>query len=92
MLSDAKTGVLLIMIGLAATIGLTIITGRQAVSRGDIPNPAYDFGFCIYKTAGEVGNCYESVKRLHTDEAYRRCMQKTPDPAACLKGEDVIKL
>jgi len=90
--SDAKTGILLILIGLAATIGLVIITGKQAVARGDFPNPVYGFGFCIYNTVGDVGGCYESVKRLHTDKEYRHCMQETPSAAACLKEEKVIKL
>ena len=88
---DFKTGILLIAIGFVATIGLVVITGKQAVATNEIPNPAYGFGFCVYKTGGDVDVCFESVKRLHTDKDYRRCMQDTPYPAACLASNDVIE-
>ena len=88
---DFKTGILLIAIGFTATIGLVVITGRHAVASNEIPNPAYGFGFCVYKTAGDIEVCYESVKRLHTDMEYRRCMQDTPYPAACLGSDGVIE-
>ena len=88
---DFKTGILLIAIGFAATIGLVVITGRHAVASNEIPNPAYGFGFCVYKTVGDIEVCYESVKRLHTDMEYRRCMQETLYPTACLDGDEVIE-
>ena len=88
---DFKTGILLIAIGFAATIGLVVITGRHAVASNEIPNPAYGLGFCIHKTGGDIGSCYESVKRLHTDMEYRRCMQETLYPTACLDGDEVIE-
>ena len=86
-----KTGILLIAIGVTATIGLVVITGRHAVATNKIPNPAYGFGYCVYKTVGDIEVCYESVKRLHTDMEYRRCMQDTPYPAACLGSDEVIE-
>ena len=88
---DFKTGILLIAIGFTATIGLVVITGKQAVASNEVPNPAYGFGFCVYKTAGDIEVCYESVKRLHTDMEYRRCMQETLYPTACLDGDEVIE-
>lgn len=88
---DLKVGILLIAIGIVATIGLVVITGKQAVASNEIPNPAYGFGFCVYKTGGDIESCYQSVKRLHTDEEYRRCLQDTPYPAACLGGNDIIE-
>jgi len=87
---DFKTGLLLIAIGFTATTGLVVITGRHAVASNAIPNPAYGLGFCVYKTGGDIESCYESVKRLHTDMEYRRCVQDTPYPSACLGGDDVI--
>ena len=59
---DLKTGILLIAIGFAATIGLTVITGKQAVAKNQTPNPVYGFGFCVYKTQGDIGSCYESIR------------------------------
>jgi len=88
---DFKIGILLLAIGFTATIGLVVITGRHAVASNEIPNPAYGFGFCVYKTVGDIESCYESVKRLHTDMEYRRCMQETPYPTACLDGDEVIE-
>lgn len=88
---DFKTGILLITIGFVATIGLVVITGKQAVATKQIPNPAYGFGSCIYKSGGEIEVCYETVKRLHIDEEYRRCHEDTPYPIACLTGIDTIE-
>ena len=88
---DFKTGILLIAIGLVATVGLVVITGKHAVASNKIPNPAYGFGFCVYKMQGHIELCYESVKRLHTDEDYQRCMQETPYPAECLGEDGVIE-
>jgi hypothetical protein len=59
---DFKTGIFLIFIGITATLGLTFITGKQAVAKNQIPNPVYGFGFCVYKTQGDVGGCYESMR------------------------------
>lgn len=50
---DLKTGIFLIAIGIFATVGLVVITGKQAISRNQIPNPAYTFGFCVYKMEGD---------------------------------------
>jgi hypothetical protein len=86
-----KTGVLLIFIGMTATLGLIVITGKQAVATNNIPNPAYGFGFCVYNTGGELDVCYEKVKRLHTDEEYRRCMKNMPHPTACLDNINIKK-
>jgi len=66
--SDAKAGILLIIIGLVATLGLIIITVSKPSSGVTFSYPAYDFGFCTYKTAGEVGNCNDSVNRFHSNE------------------------
>lgn len=87
---DLKTGIFLIFVGVVATIGLVVITGKQAIATNKIPNPAYGFGFCVYTNGGEFEDCYESVKRLHTDREFRRCMQETPYPAACLGNDNVI--
>jgi len=69
--SDAKTGILLIIIGLVATMGLIFISGKQAAARGEVPNAPYGFGYCVYKTAGDVNFCYDAIKRLHTDNKQR---------------------
>ena len=58
---DLKTGILLIVIGFTATIGLIFITGKQAMARNQTPNPAYSFGFCIYEMQGNITGCYKSV-------------------------------
>lgn len=59
------------MIGLVATIGLIIISGKQAALRGEVPNAVYGFGHCVYKTTGDVNFCYDAIKRLHTDYKQR---------------------
>lgn len=65
---DLKTGIILIAIGVFATVSLVVITGRQAVARNSIPNPVYTFGACIYKMQADFTGCYESVKVFYTDE------------------------
>jgi hypothetical protein len=59
---DFKTGILLIFIGITATIGLTVITGKQAVSKNQTPNPIYGFGYCVYEMKGDIAGCYGSIK------------------------------
>ena len=58
---DLKTGILLIVIGVFATISLVVITGRQAIARNSIPNPAYTYGVCVYEMQGDIAGCYKSV-------------------------------
>ena len=59
---DFKTGIFLIFIGITATIGLVVITGKQAVARNSIPNPVYSFGSCVYKMQGDIAGCYEFIQ------------------------------
>ena len=63
---DFKTGVFLIAIGIFATVSLVVITGRQAIARNGIPNPAYTYGVCVYTMQGDFTGCYESVKQFYT--------------------------
>lgn len=65
---DLKTGILLITIGIFATISLVVITGRQAIARSNIPNPAYTFGICVYKMQGNISACYNSVRYTHLSQ------------------------
>ena len=61
---NLKTGILLLAIGFTATMGLVVITGKQAVASNEMPNPAYGFGSCIYQTGGQIESCYRSMKQF----------------------------
>ena len=64
---DFKSGIFLIAIGITATIGLIVITGKQAIARNETPNPAYTFGFCVYKMDGDIIGCYKSVMWFYSE-------------------------
>jgi len=83
------------LIGSLVVIGLLVIgiaiDGRIDQVNKVATNVPYGYGYCLYKTGGNINDCSAAAWRRLTDKEYEQCMKDTAYPAACLDHEDVIE-
>jgi len=76
-LTDSLIIISLVIIGIA-------IDGRINQVNKVRTNVPYGYGYCLYKTGGDISNCSATAWRRLTDKGYERCMTETKSPDICL--------